>query len=105
MAILFQTLTNMKQSKKSNLWLHEFQYKLVESEGDIYYNPFERRLVMSIGSRIQELRIFNGLTQEQLAEKLGVSRQSVSKWEMEQSLPEIEKVEKVSLVTLKLSML
>ena len=60
---------------------------------------------MSIGSRIQELRIFNGLTQEQLAEKLGVSRQSVSKWEMEQSLPEIEKVEKVSLVTLKLSML
>ena len=47
---------------------------------------------MSIGSRIQELRIFNGLTQEQLAEKLGVSRQSVSKWEMEQSLPEIDKV-------------
>ena len=46
---------------------------------------------MSIGSRIQELRIFNGLTQEQLAEKLGVSRQSVSKWEMEQSLPEISK--------------
>lgn len=47
---------------------------------------------MSIGNRIQELRIFNGLTQEQLAEKLGVSRQSVSKWEMEQSLPEIDKV-------------
>ncbi len=47
---------------------------------------------MSIGSRIQELRIFNGLTQEQMAEKLGVSRQSVSKWEMEQSLPEIDKV-------------
>ena len=47
---------------------------------------------MSIGSRIQKLRIFNGLTQEQMAEKLGVSRQSVSKWEMEQSLPEIDKV-------------
>lgn len=47
---------------------------------------------MSIGSRIQQYRIYNGLTQEQLAEKLGVSRQSVSKWEMEQSLPEIDKV-------------
>ena len=47
---------------------------------------------MSIGSKIQQYRIYNGLTQEQLAEKLGVSRQSVSKWEMEQSLPEIDKV-------------
>ncbi len=47
---------------------------------------------MSIGSKIQQLRINNGLTQEQLAEKLSVSRQSVSKWEMEQSLPEIDKV-------------
>lgn len=47
---------------------------------------------MSIGNRIQQLRINNGLTQEQLAEKLGVSRQSISKWEMEQSLPEIDKV-------------
>lgn len=47
---------------------------------------------MSIGNRIQKFRINNGLTQEQLAEKLGVSRQSISKWEMEQALPEIDKV-------------
>ncbi len=47
---------------------------------------------MNIGTRIQQLRINNGLTQEQLAEKLAVSRQSISKWEMEQSLPEIDKV-------------
>ncbi len=40
---------------------------------------------MGVGNRIQLLRIKNGLTQEQLAEKLSVSRQSVSKWEMEQS--------------------
>lgn len=51
---------------------------------------------MSIGNRIQELRINNGLTQEQLAEKLAVSRQSISKWEMEQSLPEIDKVVQMS---------
>ncbi len=47
---------------------------------------------MSIGINIQKLRIDNGLTQEQLAEMLGVSRQSVSKWEMEQSLPEVDKI-------------
>lgn len=51
---------------------------------------------MGIGIRIQQLRINNGLTQEQLAEKLGVSRQSISKWEMEQSLPEIDKVVLIS---------
>lgn len=47
---------------------------------------------MSIGNRIQQFRIKSGFTQEQLAEKLGVSRQSISKWEMEQSYPEIDKV-------------
>lgn len=47
---------------------------------------------MKLGSRIQKLRIDNGLTQEQLAEMLSVSRQSVSKWEMDSSIPEIDKV-------------
>lgn len=47
---------------------------------------------MGIGNRIFQLRINNGLTQEQLAETLKVSRQSVSKWEMEQSIPETDKV-------------
>ena len=47
---------------------------------------------MGLGSRIQKLRINNGLTQEQLAEMLSISRQSVSKWEMDQALPEIDKI-------------
>ncbi len=51
---------------------------------------------MSIGTNIQKLRIDHGLTQEQLAEMLGVSRQSVSKWEMEQSLPEVDKIVQMS---------
>lgn len=47
---------------------------------------------MGLGSRIQKLRINNGLTQEQLAEMLSITRQSVSKWEMDQALPEIDKI-------------
>lgn len=47
---------------------------------------------MGIGTRIQQLRINNGLTQEKLAEMLNVSRQAVSKWEMEQSLPDVDKI-------------
>jgi len=48
--------------------------------------------LLSIGRKIQECRLKNGFSQEILAEKLGVSRQSVSKWELGQSLPEVDKI-------------
>ncbi|MCL2828856.1 MAG: helix-turn-helix domain-containing protein [Oscillospiraceae bacterium] len=47
---------------------------------------------MNIADRIQHLRKTKGISQEELADKIGVSRQSVSKWESEQSLPDIDKV-------------
>ena len=47
---------------------------------------------MDIGQRIHALRIKHGFSQEALAERLGVTRQSVSKWELGQALPDIEKV-------------
>jgi lactoylglutathione lyase len=48
--------------------------------------------LLNVGNKIQEYRVKNGLSQEMLAENLGVSRQSVSKWELDQSLPEIDKI-------------
>ena len=45
---------------------------------------------MKFGQRIQTLRRGKNLTQEELAEKTGVSRQAVAKWETGESLPEIE---------------
>ncbi|MBQ3181737.1 MAG: helix-turn-helix transcriptional regulator, partial [Clostridia bacterium] len=47
---------------------------------------------MKIGEKIANLRIMAGMSQEQLAENLDVSRQSVSKWEMDQALPQLDKV-------------
>ncbi|MDE5863740.1 MAG: helix-turn-helix domain-containing protein [Lachnospiraceae bacterium] len=47
---------------------------------------------MKLGKKIYTLRTNNGLTQEQLAEQLGVSRQSISKYEYDQSTPELEKI-------------
>jgi transcriptional regulator with XRE-family HTH domain len=46
----------------------------------------------NIGKKIQEHREKNGLSQEMLAEKVGVSRQAVSKWELGQALPEVDKI-------------
>lgn len=47
---------------------------------------------MNIADRIQTLRKARGMSQEELADKIGVSRQAVSKWESEQSMPDIQKI-------------
>lgn len=47
---------------------------------------------MNISDRIQALRKAKGITQEQLADAVGVSRQAVSKWEAEQSAPDLERI-------------
>lgn len=45
---------------------------------------------MTIGEKIRKLRLEAGISQERLAEQLGVSRQAVSKWEKELSFPSTE---------------
>ena len=47
---------------------------------------------MNIADRIQNLRKIKGISQEEFADKIGVSRQTVSKWESEQSVPDINRV-------------
>lgn len=47
---------------------------------------------MTTGQRITEKRKALGLTQEALGDELGVSRQTVYKWESDGGLPEIEKL-------------
>lgn len=53
---------------------------------------------MTIGEQIQKLRIQKGLTQDRLSEMLEVSRQSVSKWELGQAVPEVDKIIRMSEV-------
>lgn len=47
---------------------------------------------MNLSGRIQYLRKQKGFSQEELADKMGVSRQAVSKWESEQSTPDLDKI-------------
>ena len=47
---------------------------------------------MELSENILQLRKALGLSQEQLAEQVGVSRQSISKWETGQSVPELDKL-------------
>lgn len=47
---------------------------------------------MDLGQKLLELRKSKGLSQEEVAEKLNVTRQTVSKWETDQSTPDFDKI-------------
>lgn len=47
---------------------------------------------MTLGEKIQQLRKISGLSQEQLGDQLGVSRQAISKWELNESTPDLDKI-------------
>lgn len=51
---------------------------------------------MEIGSKLKEARMKTELTQEQIADKIGVSRQTISNWENNKSYPDIVSVIKMS---------
>ena len=51
---------------------------------------------MTLGYKLSKLRKENNYTQEQLADVLGVSRQSVSKWESDITYPETDKLIRMS---------
>lgn len=52
----------------------------------------DRELILKLSDKIYTLRKKEGMSQEQLAEKLEVSRQAVSKWEIGSAAPELENV-------------
>lgn len=51
---------------------------------------------MSLGNSLFNARKKSGLSQEEVAEKLGVSRQTISKWELDETLPDICQSKKLS---------
>ena len=53
---------------------------------------------MEIGNKIAELRKKNGLSQEELAEKVGVTRQTISKWELGETSPDLKQAKELSKV-------
>ncbi len=51
---------------------------------------------MELGNNLYNARKKSGLSQEEVAEKLGVSRQTISKWELGETLPDIRQSKKLS---------
>ena len=53
---------------------------------------------MNLGNNLFNARKKSGLSQEDVAEKLGVSRQTVSKWETDETLPDIRQAKRMALL-------
>lgn len=53
---------------------------------------------MSLGNSFFDARKKSGLSQEEVAEKLGVSRQTVSKWETDETFPDIRQAKKMASI-------
>ena len=51
---------------------------------------------MSLGNSLASARKKSGLSQEEVAAKLGVSRQTISKWETDETLPDIRQAKKLA---------
>ena len=53
---------------------------------------------MNLGNHLFQARKKRGLSQEDVAEKLGVSRQTISKWETDETLPDIRQSKRLALL-------
>ena len=53
---------------------------------------------MNLGNSLFQARKKRGLSQEDVAEKLGVSRQTISKWETDETVPDIYQAKKMALL-------
>ena len=53
---------------------------------------------MDFGNKIMDLRKKNGLSQEELAEKVGVARQTISKWELGETSPDLKQSKELSKI-------
>ena len=54
--------------------------------------------MMNLGENLFQARKKKGLSQEAVAEKLGVSRQTISKWETDETLPDIRQAKKLAVL-------
>lgn len=61
-----------------------------------YSKSGEEVIEMTLGEKIKEARKQAGLSQEQLSEKLGVSRSAVAKWETDAGIPDVDNLKALS---------
>ena len=62
----------------------------------LYNNGTDKEVVNMLAENLALLRNLRGMTQEEVAEVIGISRQSYSKWEQGETIPDIEKCDRLA---------
>ena len=70
---------------------------MVETSLFVPYNDgTDKEVVSMLAENLAILRNIRGMTQEEVAEVIGISRQSYSKWEQGETIPDIEKCDRLA---------
>lgn len=70
---------------------------MVETSLFVPYNDgTDKEVVSMLAENLVLLRNIRGMTQEEVAEVIGISRQSYSKWEQGETIPDIEKCDRLA---------
>ena len=81
--------------QRCNVMLRKCKVDVVASKGVYSYNEINKLqedFIMKLSDKLVKLRKINGWSQEDLAEKLNVSRQAISRWESETAQPDASNV-------------
>ena len=62
----------------------------------LYNDGTDKEVVSMLAENLALLRNLRGMTQEEVAEVIGISRQSYSKWEQGETIPDIEKCDRLA---------
>ena len=62
----------------------------------LYNDGTDKEVVSMLAENLTLLRNIRGMTQEEVAEVIGISRQSYSKWEQGETIPDIEKCDRLA---------
>jgi len=93
--ILIKPMFDMSFGLIKKKWFAKLQFKSLKIKSDLFQNYYEdtckisKQDMIAFGRFLRDLRKEKELTQEQLAEKFGVSSRSVSRWENGNTMPEL----------------
>lgn len=82
--------------KQKPCWVVLCNWQLLGFWGKLWYPVCEVMCTMEAKQIILELRVKNGLSQEELAERVYVTRQAVSRWEQGETVPNTETLKRLS---------
>ena len=95
----YNAVRRQQVKTQRKVMLRKCKLEVVVTESVLCYNEITKSkedFIMKLSDKIVRLRKSNGMSQEELADKLGVSRQAISRWEMGTAMPDATNILQLS---------